>query len=449
MIPVLFQQAFQAFQRGDAATAAPLLDTILKLAPGQADALALYGLLRLEQGEPGEAARLLTQATAARPRDGALLFNLGRARRAAGDAAGAVNAYREALALHPEEAALHYNLGNALADLGAVEAALASMQTAARLDPADHDAPWNAALLQLQLGRLDEGWAGYEHGWASGGRGERFGSEAPCWDGSQALAGRTVLAWAEQGYGDTLQFARYLPLLAARGARVLLQCQRTLADLLSGVEGVSQVFARGEPLPPHDFQCPLMSLPRAFATRLDTIPAPMRLPVDPARVAAFAQTLPAGPKRVGIVWSGSIVHQDDARRSWPLEALLPLLQAPPPGAAFVCLQKDLRPHDAGALARLPADFFRGESLGSFADTAALLASLDLVIGVDTAVLHLAAGQGLPAWLMLPPRPDWRWLLDRDDSPWYPSLRLFRQQTGEPKSALLERVAAALRAHFQA
>lgn len=444
MLSVLLQQGFNALQRGDAAQAAPLFEAALKIDPANFDALHLLGLARMEQGLNDEACALIERALLRRPGEPMALCNLGIARRATGDLEAAEKAYRQALASRPEDAALHYNLGNALADLFRFDEAIEAFRHAQRLAPQDPSNYWNEALIHLVRGDLAAGWEGYEWGWLNGARDQRYGSNAPLWDGSQALAGRTILVWAEQGYGDTIQFVRYLPLLAARGATVVLECQRTLGGLMAGLEGLSQVVVRGEALPAHDFQCPLMSLPRGFGTTLENIPAPAAyLAADPARIARQAASLPAAARRVGLVWSGSTSHQDDSKRSLALQSLLPMIERARSGTAFICLQKDLRRSDTAALARLPADFFRGEAMADFADTAALIMNLDLIISVDTAVAHLAAALGKPVWLLVPHKPDWRWLLEREDSPWYPSLRLFRQKQAGDWSEVLTRLTQAL------
>lgn len=446
MLHVLLQQGFNALQRGDAAQATPLFDAVLKIDPTNFDALHLLGLARMEQGRNDEACSLIERALARRPGEPMALCNLGIARRAMGQPEAAIDAYRQALASRQEDAALHYNLGNALADLGHFDEAVEAFRRAQRLAPQDPSNYWNEALIHLVRGDFAAGWEGYEWGWPNGSRDKRFGSAAPLWDGSQPLAGRTILVWAEQGYGDTIQFVRYIPLLAARGATVVLECQRTLGAVMAGLEGLSRVVVRGEALPAHDFQCPLMSLPRGFGTTLASIPAPAAyLAADPQRLAQQAASLPAATRRIGLVWCGSSAHQGDSKRSLSLQQLLPMIERVGAGREFefVCLQKDLRRSDEAALAHLPAGFFRGESLGDFADTAALIMSLDLVISVDTAVAHLAAALGRPVWLLLPHRPDWRWLLEREDSPWYPSARLFRQPWPGDWGEVLCRVERAL------
>jgi hypothetical protein len=262
----------------------------------------------------------------------------------------------------------------------------------------------------------------------------------PRWSGVEPLAGQRILLHAEQGLGDTLQFARYAPLVAARGARVVLEVPAPLAGLLRPLDGVSAVIARGNPLPVVDCHCPLGSLPLALGTTLATIPASIPyLHADAVDVAAW-QAQPGDRRpRVGLVWAGNRRHRNDRRRSLPLAALAPLARGP---WQLVSLQKDLTLDDAQRLAGWQA-IDAGPRLGDFAATAAALTALDLVVTVDTAVAHLAGALGRPAWVLLPHAPDWRWLLGRADSPWYPTLRLFRQPRPGDWARVVRQVADAL------
>ncbi len=237
------------------------------------------------------------------------------------------------------------------------------------------------------------------------------------------MAGKTILLHAEQGFGDSIQFLRYLPLVAAKGARIVLELPDSLVPLLGAGDGVAAIVRRGQSLPPFDLHCPLMSLPLAFGTTLATIPAAVPyLQAPPERVAAWRAQMPrTAVPRVGLVWSGKPSHRNDHNRSLALARLAPLLAQA--NVEFVSLQHDVRDTDKAALdnaAILRPDFT------DFADTAAVIETLDLVVAVDTAVAHLAGSLAKPLWLLLPFCPDWRWMLDRTDCPWYPSARLFRQ-----------------------
>jgi hypothetical protein len=277
----------------------------------------------------------------------------------------------------------------------------------------------------LLTGEFRAGWANYEFRFMKSPPAERNRFAQPRWQG-EPLAGKTILVHAEQGLGDTIQFARYLPLLAAQGARVLVEAQAPLKTLLESLPGELEFFVRGESLPPFDVHCPLLSLAHGFGTELATIPSATPYLAAPSEaLSRWAMRFPVSTQpRVGVVWSGNPRHENDHRRSLSFDEFRPVLMAP--GIEFFSLQKNAKPADAAALAALPHVTDLGSELATFADTAAVIAHLDVVIAVDTSVAHLAGALGKPVWVLLPFAPDWRWLLGRDDSPWYPSARLFRQ-----------------------
>jgi hypothetical protein len=275
------------------------------------------------------------------------------------------------------------------------------------------------------MGEFAAGWKEYEWRWRrreSPGAGE---FPAPWWLGKEDLRGRTILLHAEQGLGDTLQFCRYARLVEACGAKVVLQIEPALRALLGTLAGVSQIVVPGEPLPPFDFHCPLLSLPLALGTTLDNIPAEIPyLHADRKKVARWQGKLGRRTQpRIGLAWSGNPSQTKDRNRSLPLAALEALLELP---VQFVCLQKEIRPGDAPALQRHPQLLHFENAIGDFSDTAALVECCDLVIAVNSSVAHLAGALGKPVWIPLAFVPDWRWLLGREDSPWYPGARLFRQ-----------------------
>jgi tetratricopeptide (TPR) repeat protein len=303
---------------------------------------------------------------------------------------------------------------------------------------------WNLSLLQMLTGNFEAGWAGREMRWQPPLRPVIYPEfSQPTWLGEESIDGKTILVHVDEGLGDTIQFVRYVPMVAARGARVILVVERALYPLLSGLSGVSQCLAFGSgPLPAFDMHCPIGSLPLAFETRLDTIPpAPSYLPpVAEARVQAWEARLGSHDKlRVGLVWSGSLGHNNDHNRSTTLRMMSRLLDV---DASFVSLQKEPRPDDKALLAQTDIVDLTAH-LTDFAETAALISCLDLVITVDTSVSHLAGALGCPTWILLPRTPDYRWLLDRGDSPWYPSVRLFRQTETRDYGDVLDRVRAAL------
>src|SRR5476649_2395300 len=307
--------------------------------------------------------------------------------------------------------------------------------------PDDVEARVNAGICRLLQGDLQGGWRWYESRWR---RLPLPDHAPPQWCGDAPLAGKTILVYAEQGLGDTIQMCRYVALLAAQGADVVLRVQPALKALLSQLAGARMVLADGEPLPAFDYHCSLMSLPFAFDTSLATIPAGAPyLRADPARAAAWAQRLgaPAG-RRIGLAWSGNRGHDRDGSRSIPLMQLRGLFGA---DAQFVSLQPELRAIDRIVLENDQRIASHAAQLTDFAETAALIAQLDLVISVDTSVAHLAAAMGKPVWLLLAYAPDWRWLLERDDSPWYPTMRLFRQSVRGDWDGVVAEVAHALAA----
>jgi hypothetical protein len=290
------------------------------------------------------------------------------------------------------------------------------------------------------LGQFAEGWRGFEWRWqqASWAPQRRvFGQ--PLWLGKEPLAGRTILLHAEQGFGDTLQFVRYAKLVARLDAVVLLEVQPPVKSLLSDVDGVAGTYARGEPLPPFDLHCPLMSLPLAFDTRLESIPAEVPYLHAPAdRRALWRGRLKEKRSlRVGIAWAGSVLHKNNHQRSIAYDRFAALLATP--GVEFISIQKEVAPRDAAALRAHANVIHLGDELEDFADTAAVVSLLDLVVSADTATVHLAGALGRPVWVLLPFSSDFRWLLEREDSPWYPTARLFRQPRLGDWDSVLARV----------
>jgi tetratricopeptide (TPR) repeat protein len=409
------------------------------LDPTCAAAMGNLGLALAALGRDEDAIASYEQALAAQPGFAEAELNLGNAHLALGRPAAALGWYEQAVRHAPADARMHNNLGRALQALNRHEAALASYAEAVALAPDYAGAQWNLALAHLALGNFAEGWAGYEWRWRDGELAPRA-LPAPLWTGGD-LTGKTVLVHAEQGLGDTLQFARYLPLLAARGARVVLEAQRPLLPLLASLGGVAELVAAGEELPEFDLQVPLLSLPGAFATTLDSIPRDVPyLRAAPERVATWRAALAALPHpRIGLVWAGSPGNRNDRQRSLSLRHLAPLLDLA--GAGIVTLQTELRDGDAALLRRHPGVTQLGERLQDFADTAAVMGELDLVVSVDTAAAHLAGALGRALFLLLPFSAEWRWLRQREDSPWYPSARLFRQPAPGDWDAAVARVAA--------
>ena len=348
----------------------------------------------------------------------------------------ALQAYERALALKPDYAEVYLSRGVALKELKRVEEALASYDRAIALKPDCAEAYWNKSLALLVAGEFVQGWDLYEWRWKR----ETFTSpkrnfSQPLWPGTEDIVGKTLLLHAEQGLGDTIQFCRYAKLVKALGARVILEVPKALLGLLSGLEGVDELIEKGKALPAFDCHCPLLSLPLAFKTDLTNIPSPKPyLAASSQKTAEWAQRLGAKSKpRVGLVWSGSTAHKNDPNRSLTLQQLLPHL----PGCCeYVSLQKEVREVDVQVLEGSGIGHYE-QHIKDFVDTAALCQLMDLVISVDTSVAHLAGALGKTTWVLLPYAPDWRWLLDRDDSPWYESVKLYRQDASREWLSVLE------------
>jgi Tfp pilus assembly protein PilF len=421
-------------EAGDYLTRAAALDPRLPEAPYN------LGNLAEKHGEFAAAAEHFRRATALRPQFYEAHNNLGAVLLKAGDPVPAHASFERAVALKSGEAEAHHNLASALTELGRYDEALASCRRATAADPAHAQANFTEAILLLAQGKLREGFEKYEWRWKLGTQVPR-NFPVPLWNGED-LAGRTILLHGEQGFGDTIQGLRYVPLVAARGARVVLEVPAPLTQLAARLPGVAELVASGQTLPRFDLCCPLLSLPRAFATTLDTIPADVPyLSAEPDAVERWREHLQGAGLKVGIAWAGSPLHRSDARRSIDVEKLEPLLRLK--GARWCSLQVGERAADLARLAPgLVTDL--APRLSDFAETAAAIANLDLVVTVDTAVAHLAGALGRPAWVMLRAMPDWRWLIDRDDSPWYPTLRLFRQRRRGDWNEVVRRVRTALR-----
>jgi tetratricopeptide (TPR) repeat protein len=356
----------------------------------------------------------------------------------------AIADYDRALAINPDYAEAHYNRGIALREMNRQDAALQSYERALALSPNYALAHWERGLCLLQMGRFAEGWRAYEWRWKTPvlGTAARHFTQ-PLWTGETPIEGKALLLHSEQGLGDTLQFCRYAKSAAEAGARVILDVPRPLASLMESLTGVAEIVATGDPLPTFDMHCPLLSLPLALNTTLDTIPASgAYLKADPEKIAAWRTTLGPSPKqRIGISWSGNPAHRNDHNRSIPLSEFVKML---PPGLEYVSLQKDLRDGDRAILADARVRDF-GDALQDFSDTAALCDLMDDVISVDTSIAHLAGALGKPVRILLSFSPDWRWLLHRSDTPWYARAKLYRQQNIGDWRAVLTGVRADLSA----
>jgi Flp pilus assembly protein TadD len=466
--------AASLYRMGQLADASEICMAILREQPESFDALHLLGVIRFTQGHRQQAIALQRAALAVNPGAwgahayiGVTLAHLGRYREAItsyhkalaikpeyaevhhhlGIALQALNrheeaiaSYHKALAIEPDFAKAHNNLGIALRTLNRHEEAIASCRKALAIKPDFAEAHCNKGVIALAMGDFETGWTEYEWRWETADllRYKRNFTQ-PLWLGREDIAGKTILLHGEQGLGDIMQFVRYVPLVAEMGATVILEVQKGLKALLGGFAGGKAVFERGEPLPSFDIHCPLMSLPLAFQTELATIPAdiPYILP-DPARQAQWEGRSPKRERpRIGIAWSGNPKYRDNHNRSIPLQNLMPLIRET--GFNFYVLQTEIRPEDFELLKSSPSLTNHSDQLNDFADTAALMSHMDLIISVDTSLAHLAGAMGLPIWILLQFSPCWRWQLDRQDSPWYPTARLFRQPKAYDWASVIESV----------
>jgi hypothetical protein len=410
-----FQRALVSYEAG------------LRIASDDPELLNGRGVALLELKRPREALESFDRLLLFNPDHLDALGNRGNALLRLNRVAEALASYDKALQFAPNSAPLLAHRAAALRRLDRPHEALMSAQSALLSKPDFAHARFVEGVARLTMGDFAAGWRAYEARWQVGWLvSQRRDYGAPLWLGEQSIDGKTILLHAEQGLGDTIQFARYASLLAARGTKVVLEVQAPLVRLLSRLQGVAAVIAREQPLPAYDFHCPLLSLPLACGTTLETIPAaiPYLAPAA-ADVATWKMQLPQQRQlRVGLVWSGERSHDNDLNRSMRLAMFEPLLDLP--GVAFVSLQHEVREEDVALLQSRPDIRQIGPQLKDFADTAAAIAALDAVIAVDTAVAHLAGAMGKPLFLLLPFAADFRWLRERADSPWYPTARLFRQ-----------------------
>ncbi len=399
----------------------------LRLRPDYLDARKNTAELLARVGRNEEALAAYDAAIALAPDLAELVSNRSTVLNSLNRHAEALPGYDRALALKPQFTDAINNRGITLNALNRFDEALACFERAIALKPDYVNAHWNRSLTLLRLGRFAEGWPEHEWRWQKPEFAQhKLDLKQPLWQGREDLSGKTILLLAEQGYGDTLQFVRYVPLLEARGARVLLFVPEPVVGLLRQSFPNAIIFNRTDAFPPADFYCPLLSLPLAFGTLLETIPAPRSyIRPPPERLPAWAARVgPPGQPRVGVVWTGSASHRNDVNRSIALDAFAAILRVE--GVRFFSLQKDLRDGEAARLAAFGNVSSLGPDLADFSDTAAAIAALDLVVAVDTSVAHLAAAMGKPTWVLLPFISDWRWLPGRATSPWYPAARLFWQ-----------------------
>ncbi|MGE0746123.1 MAG: tetratricopeptide repeat protein [Rhodospirillales bacterium] len=430
-------------QRGDVARAVTRLRRAVQLRPRDALTRCDFGVALERAGQTDDAARAYRDAIACDPDCAPAWCNLGDVLAARGDTDAAIDAYSRAIALTPAYAQAHANLGLALVEAGRTAEALSACRAALAIAPDMLGPRFTAAQIELLHGDFVNGFADYEVRWRLPSLAHRVARyHEPLWDGGP-LDGRTILLHDEQGLGDALQFIRYAPRVAARGGRVVVSCDGALVRLVATADGVAAVAARDTETEPCAVRAPLLSLPRLFATTVATVPADVPYLAVPAqaRAPAALRDAPGDALKVGIVWAGNPAHARDRVRSCAPDRFLAL--AGLPGVRLYSLQVGAAAAALAGAGDAVTDLGRG--FADFADTAAAVAALDLVITIDSAVAHLAGALARPVWILLPFAPDWRWMTGRDDTPWYPTARLFRQPAPGDWDAVFAAVAAALRA----
>ena len=358
----------------------------------------------------------------------------------------AIAHYDQALSINPNYFEAWSNKGFTLHELQRFDEAIAHYDQALSINPNYFDALWNKSISLLIQGDFENGFSLYESRWLSYKASEAAGRrsfEKPTWLGKESLEGKTILLYGEQGLGDFIQFCRYVKLVTGLGAKVILEVPKSLASLMENLEGVSRLVIKGQELPAFDYQCPLLSLPISLNTSISSIPGYIPyLAVHPNRVAEWSLRLgEKRKKRIGLVWSSMSNFKDDSKRSLMLFDLIKAL--PSERFEYICLQKELKDCDKECFENYKNIRFFGDELIDFSDTAALIENIDLVISTCTSIPHLSGALGKETWLLLSYVPDWRWLLGRDDSPWYPSIRLYRQEAAGKWDEPLKKVSADL------
>lgn len=455
--------------------AARYLFQAVKLQPLYFDALYNLGLVLQELNQISEAVACYEQVLRINPDFAQAWNNLGVAHHKAGRSAPAVDCHRRAIGLQPEVSSHYNNLANALRGMDRPAEAIHEIQTGLQFDPSSWvlklnlgdafreagrideslavyenllgtepalaEAHFGRAFVLLLMGGLARGWEGYDWRWRLKDHTPPREFAQPVWQGGE-IKGLQIFVYAEQGAGDCIQFARYLPELARLGARVIVECPRSLVRLIGTIQGLEQVVAKGDALPAFDRSCALMSLARCFKTTIDSIPASVPYLGSPGKTPELPRVARANSDhlKIGLAWAGNPTHQNDRHRSIPLEVMQPLLAWT--GATYYSLQvKQGQASGPEPLESRLVDL--SPLIRDYSDTAALVGQLDLVISVDTSVAHLAGALGCRVWLLLPYAPDWRWLLGRADSPWYPTMRLFRQPQPGDWAAVVREVGGGL------
>jgi tetratricopeptide (TPR) repeat protein len=410
-------------------------DRALEIAPDFAEAWGNRGNALQTLGRLAESLESYDRAIALSPDFAEAYCNRGITLEMLGRLQESLESYDRALRITPDHAETYNNRGGVLLNLGRASEALASFDRALAIKPDYADAHVNAGMCRLVTGDFAKGWQEFEWRWTAALEPSRPDLDGPAWLGAEPLQGKMILLWCEQGLGDSIQFCRFAKVLAARGATVFLWVHTALESLMLGLEGPERILRAGEKVPKTDYHCALLSVPLALKLELGSIPAERQyLFADPERVEAWGRKL--GPRRrprIGFACSGNPNHRNDRNRSIPFAQFDRIIDGP---CEFFCLQKDIREDDQALLSQRPDIGQFCDELGDFEDTAALIQHMDLIITVDTSIAHLAAALGRPVWILLPFNADWRWLMERTDSPWYPTALLLRQPaSGDWESVL--------------
>jgi Tfp pilus assembly protein PilF len=423
----LFQQALSHHKNGNLNDAQKIYEKILKVNPGHFDTLHIMAIILAQKKQFIDALMLFESAVAINPNNaevynnrGILFYDLKRFD-------DAIQNYDKAIQLKPNYAEAYNNCGNAFKELKCFDEALLGYDKAIQLKPNYADAYWNKSLLKLLLGEYGEGWKLYEWRKIKDDTKNHYPNYSqPLWLGNDSLEGKIIMVHSEQGFGDSIQFCRYIPMLKALNPRgIIFQVEKSLVSLMASLGEEVQIIEKGKLLPKFDCYCPLLSLPFAFKTTLDNIPAKTQyLYADVAKNKYWRKKLGEKTKpRIGLVWSGSTKQKNDHNRSIPLVKLLPLINT---SFEFHSLHKEYRPNDLEILKTYPEITQHQDDLKDLSDTAALIEQMDLIISVCTSVAHLTSALGKKLYILLRVVPDYRWMLDRNHSPWYPSAKLFRQ-----------------------
>lgn len=441
----LLSVAMKHHQANHLLHAGAIYKLVLHEQPDNAIAMQYLGVISYQNEKHEEAAGLIKRAIEIQPAIPDFHNNLGLVFHAMGELGQAMECYRQAIALNANYAQAWNNLGLALEAGGRPAEAIPAYERAIALQPEFAQAHWNLSLVLLAIGDFSRGWREYEWRLKTpelAGEAQRF--PQPAWDGNP-LSGKTILLHPEQGFGDAIQFIRYVPRLTSLGGNIMVEVQPALKRLFAQIPGIERVIVKGEPLPHFDVHCPLLSLPFHFGATLDNLPAEVPyLSADPHSAELWRQRIPdthGARMKIGLVWAGNPKHKNDRNRSIGLDQFNVLGDIP--SLAFFSLQKGSGANQAGQTALNFHVHDLMEYVEDFADTASLIGQLDLVLCVDTSVAHLAGAMGKPTWVLLPFASDWRWLQERSDSPWYPSMRLFRQRKIGDWGEVLLRVHEAL------